>query len=304
LKNIILLSLLILVLAACGTNHNLTNTPVNQTNVFGTDSTFEVVTWNLKTFPVDDQKTVNMLIPLIQEMNVDLIAVQEISDVAAFNQLTSRLPGYASVTMITSNYESSGYLYKTNSISIQENYLIYYDHSYSSPFPRAPYVIECSWKGHPLIVVNNHLKAYGDNVIDSTNTDDEEYRRLVASELLDTYIQEHWANQSVIVVGDMNDAIEDPQVSNVFWPFISQPDKYSFADMPLALSHTYANASYPSSSSNLDHILINSTLFGKYAQTSTQVKAINIETSVGGGLPQYSLYISDHRPVGLKMDLR
>jgi endonuclease/exonuclease/phosphatase family metal-dependent hydrolase len=304
LKNIILLSFLLLVLAACGTNQNLTNTPTSQSNVFGADSTFEVVTWNLKTFPVDTQKTVDMLVPLIQEMNVDLIAVQEISDVAAFNQMAARLPGYACISMVTSNYESSGYLFKTNSISIENQYLIYTDHNYSGPFPRSPYVIECTWKGHPLIVVNNHLKAYGDNVIDYTDTNDEEMRRLESSELLDTYIQANWANQSVIVVGDMNDTIEDPESCNVFWPFISQPNKYCFADMPLVLAHCYQNSSYPSSSSNIDHILINNPLFTKYEQPSTVVKAINIENSLGGGFSQYSLYISDHRPIGLKMDLR
>ena len=54
-------------------------------------------------------------------------------------------------------------------------------------------------------LINNHLKCCGDGNIDEDNYWDEEHRRRDANVMLDDYISTHFANVSVILVGDLND---------------------------------------------------------------------------------------------------
>ena len=47
---------------------------------FGTDDTFEVVTWNIEWFPKDGQTTVGYVSQIIEALDVDLIAMQELDE--------------------------------------------------------------------------------------------------------------------------------------------------------------------------------------------------------------------------------
>jgi len=45
---------------------------------FGTDETFEVMTWNIEWFPKNNQITVDYVTQIIQELDVDILAIQEL----------------------------------------------------------------------------------------------------------------------------------------------------------------------------------------------------------------------------------
>jgi endonuclease/exonuclease/phosphatase family metal-dependent hydrolase len=51
---------------------------------FGTDSTFEVVTWNIETFPKNGYSTLNFVSEIIDSLDVDLFAIQEVNDTVLF----------------------------------------------------------------------------------------------------------------------------------------------------------------------------------------------------------------------------
>ena len=59
----------------------------------GTDSTFDILTWNIEWFAKNGQSTIDEVEQIISDLQGDLIAVQEISSIADFNQLVSQLSG-------------------------------------------------------------------------------------------------------------------------------------------------------------------------------------------------------------------
>ena len=128
---------------------------------------------------------------------------------------------------------------------------------------------------------------------------DEENRRLQASYYLKNYIDTYLSNDKVIVLGDFNDDIaEYENDNNVFLNFINDTDNYYFADYQIATSSNQF-WSYPSWPSHIDHILITNELMSNVFETKT----ILIDNSLIGSFTTYNNYISDHRPVGVKLSL-
>ncbi len=201
---------------------------------FGTDSTLEVMTWNLEQFPKDGQVTVDYITDIITALDVDVIALQEIDDRTLFNQLLQNLVGYSGY-IGSGNYLNLAYIYKSDVVEINQIYEIYTSSAYSSPFPRTPLVIDFSYKGNDFFVINNHLKCCGDGVLDTGNLNDEESRRYQACNLLRQYIDAELTDKRVIVVGDMNDEITDNVSDNVFQNIINDTENYLFTDMEIAM---------------------------------------------------------------------
>jgi len=61
------------------------------------------------------------------------------------------------------------------------------------------------------------------------------------------------------------------------------------------------NWSYPGWPSHLDHILITNELFDEFALADSNINTILIDSFMEGLWNEYDNYISDHRPVGLKL---
>ena len=61
---------------------------------FGTDSTFDVVTWNIEWFPKNGNITVDSVSKIIESLDVDLIGLQEIDDTTLCRQMINNLPEY------------------------------------------------------------------------------------------------------------------------------------------------------------------------------------------------------------------
>ncbi len=294
-----MLAAIALTLFGCGTNTPLVPPDDESILRFGDDQSLEVVTWNLRTFPLDEN-SLQTLAQIIPQMQVDIIAFQEIMDYSAFYDLASLIPNYSAYVYDATTTYRLAYLYDTRSIQVNEAYTIF--EGQTNPFPRAPYVLDCNWQGRNLIVINNHLKAFGNNHIDETDPWDEEYRRRLACQMLDQYIVQNFSTDKVVVVGDLNDQIAEPVEYNVFQVFLDKPDEYLFADMPIALSPTYNTVSYPSSNSHIDHILVTNELFSALEHPDSACRVIRVDEYLGSW-QNYSNNISDHRPLGVKLYL-
>lgn len=261
---------------------------------FGTDSTFDVITWNIQEFPKNGSYTLENVQSIIQALNVDVIALQEIESSSQFTTLKNSLSGWDGFRANSASYNIDlAYLYNTESVdNIQINEILGDINDSWFPFPRTPLLLELDWNSIPIKIINNHLKAGGDS--------SDEDRRRDAAELLDDYISQNFYNMNVIILGDLNDEIDEPEASNVFWSFISKPQEYYFVDTEIAEgSSDYW--SYPSWPSHLDHILITNELFGEFANPVSEVRTIQIDDYMEAGWQEYDDNVSDHLPVGLKL---
>ena len=265
---------------------------------FGTDSTFDVATWNIENFPARGQITIDYVTDIIYALDLDYIGIQEVEDTAAFSILIGQLEGYEGFYQ-QNLYAGLGVIYKTDVLTVNSIFEIFDVSTYWSPFPRAPIVMDVEFMGAQYILINNHWKCCGDNYLDLSNANDEEYRRWKASMLLKQYIDTNYPDANVILLGDLNDQLTDPALHNVFQNFLDDSDNYRFVDMEIAQGPS-ANWSYPSWPSHLDHILITNELFDEMENASTEVACIRLDDYFSNGWSGYKYNVSDHRPVALR----
>lgn len=268
---------------------------------FGTDSTLEIVTWNIEWFPKNGATTVDSVRQIIEALDADIIACQEIGDTNVWKQMVDLMPEYETFFQ-TNWYAGLAYLYKPSAVQILDYYEIYYTSPYWNNFPRAPKVLEVRVQNHDFIIINNHLKCCGDGTLSYGITNDEENRRYEAMNLLKTYIDTNFPTKNVLVVGDLNDELTDDESHNVFQTVLGDIFNYKFADMAIAENTPYV-WSYPSWPSHLDHIMITNELFDEFESSSAVVETIRIEDFLQGGFAYYDSNISDHRPVAFKFDV-
>ena len=95
---------------------------------FGTDSTFEVVSWNIEWFPKNGQVTADSVKTILQSLAADVYALQEIDDTTLLKQVVSTIPGYA-CHFKSSYYGGLAYVYNANTVQVNEKYEIYTSHT-------------------------------------------------------------------------------------------------------------------------------------------------------------------------------
>jgi endonuclease/exonuclease/phosphatase family metal-dependent hydrolase len=291
LKKLFLYLTVSLVLLSCAINN-----PDNGKNIpaFGSGDTLAVMTWNLERFP-KNSRTVDYVLEAVNALKPDVIALQEISSEWDLYQLANRLPAYDYALGPGGGSWGLAYLYNSDLIELDTViYEIYRNNS--RPFPRPPFVMEMRWNGKKVIVINNHFKAMGDGFIDLSDPWDEETRRVEAVALLHTYMETNFANEKIILLGDLNDEIQEPRHQNVFQLWIDDSLSYRFTNMHIAKGSNLF-WSYPSWPSHLDHILISNELFDYHYKTET----VLYDTYLDGRWTEYYQYISDHRPVAISL---
>ena len=261
----------------------------------GQTESLDVITWNIENFPKSNQ-TINYVTNIINDINVDIIALQEITDQNSFNDLVNQLGNeWIGYRADNSNYQELSYLINLDHVEITHYpYTILDDYEYYFAY-RPPYVVEVSFNEETFIFINVHYKCCGDGNLEQDDWD-EEYRRQQASYYLKNYIDTYLSNQNVIVLGDFNDDISE-STNNVFSNFLDDAENYYFADTHIAEGPS-SNWSFPNWPSHLDHILITNELFGVEPSSITTLR---LDDSILGGWPKYDNYISDHRPVGIKL---
>ena len=270
---------------------------------FGEENTLEVMTWNIQNFP-KHEKTIEYVANVINAIDADIIGLQEIESDSAFVVLLKNLQTQNPIDKWngfranTNEWEMNlAYLFKSSMIKVDSIYQIYPDdEKYHQPFPRKPLLLEFSCFDQKFFIINNHLKAMpGEKNI---------VRRRAACRLLDKYIDEFLPQENVILLGDLNDQLTDTEEENAFTIFLEDKQNYYFADWFIAADST-ANWSYPywKYRSHLDHILISNELFDEFEKEGSDIRTITIDKFMEGGNDARYKYITDHRPVVLKLVL-
>jgi endonuclease/exonuclease/phosphatase family metal-dependent hydrolase len=256
--------------------------------ISGSGNTFDIVTYNIEEFPKYGEETAQVVAELIKEMNVDIVALQEISSEEEFNKLVDRLIGWeGEFYPINNSVWNLAYLYKISEISINEakSKVIFEDDFWS--FPRPPFEVHVTHipTGIEAILINNHLKC--------CDGSENEERRRSATDSLYKYISDNYPDDPVVILGDFNDEISGTSYeTNVFWTMVNDPDNFLFTDMSIARGIAVW-WSYPSWPSHIDHICITNELY-QYVDTTIVNRADQC-------YKDYQEVISDHRPVYLRL---
>ena len=90
-----LLILIFCLFWGCAVDQPLSSNTDNVSSIeitpFGTDSTLDIVTWNVQDFPKNGNNTVNAMVDIIRDLDVEIFAFQEIESSSSFNNLISSL---------------------------------------------------------------------------------------------------------------------------------------------------------------------------------------------------------------------
>jgi endonuclease/exonuclease/phosphatase family metal-dependent hydrolase len=253
---------------------------------YGSEDRFDLVTWNIKDFPIHEEKTVSTLARIIKEIDVDLIGLQEINDPLAFHELLDSLPGYTGLlSALPADDLKLGILCKSSMIALSTPLQIFTDDNFA--FPRPPLVtfaevrIQDSTVFDFFLIVL-HLKAQSDGTSIQ--------RRRLACQKLKSYIDDNLltgVENDVIVLGDLNDQLDDPDSLNVFTVFQSDSAHYFFLTGALLDQASYIEGYQ----SLIDHILVSTDTRKKFDGGKIQILKLDLE------VPGYLNLISDHRPV-------
>ena len=266
---------------------------------FGDTLTLDVMTWNIEHFP-KHKETISYVAQVINAVTPDILGLQEIESDSAFAALIvelnkGSLEQWGGFRANSDEWDTDlAFIYNSDRIIIRSIREIYFEEEYDSPLPRRPLVLECDYKGHSIVVMNNHLKAMPG--------EKNEVRREAAMELIDKYIVEHYKDDNFIMLGDLNDYITDDEETNVFKVVLDRTDEYAFADMEIA-ANPEADWSYPyyKYRGHLDHILLSNELFDNFIDHDNDIKVVVIERFMDGGEQSRYDYITDHRPVIVKL---
>lgn len=287
----------LLVLVGCGGSTTtspgeMSDNPFAAVTV-GTDTTLEVVTWNLENFAKNGSTTVELVVQAVEGMDADIIGLQEIGSSSRFAALIAALEGWTGRLMATSYGFNLAYIYRVDGpLQIESIQELFADDG--SAFPRSPLLLLGRFDGEPIAVLNNHLKCCGDGTLDMDDYGDEENRRHRANIQLKGYADEHLADRRVFIIGDFNDELTDRTSDNVFNIFLEDPDGWHIADMDIAEGNA-TGWSFPGWPSHLDHIICN-------FDAVDLVQVVPLDDHINGGWPQYDENISDHLPVAVRIN--
>lgn len=260
----------------------------------GPEQHLRLMTWNLENFPLATSTIANV-VELVESLDADIIAVQEIADGEAFEQLVRALPGYDG--LLADDPEAFirvGLLWRTVSVEAVGFQTLFVGDWYA--FPRPPLLgrfrVADSITGNirfdfDIMVV--HLKAYLD--------EDSMARRRTACDRLEAWAAarlETGSEPDIIILGDWNDELTDWGTHQVFGAFLDRPESYRFLTYDLEESgeHTYIPFD-----SFLDHILVTNDTLAEYGEGSTEVLRLDHSVYL------YEERVSDHLPVMATFEL-
>ena len=260
---------------------------------FGSNATLEVVSWNLRNFPSNGKQTVLDVLEIIRDLDVDLVAVQEIADTVAFRQLLDSLVDYRGIyssDTYSNGYQKTGVIYRKSLLHLDSKTQLFVGDWYAFPRPPLKVHFTAIQDGEifdfNLIVL--HLKARG-------GTENEDRRRDAIQKLHQYVIQQiqNGDDPDFFLAGDWNDELLDNETENVFLPFLNDTANFVILTLPLAQNGEYTYIGYYQSL--IDHIILTRSIQQQYPEIVTEILKIDEIYSA------YKDNVSDHRPVATRI---
>ncbi len=267
---------------------------------YPTDQTLDVVTWNIEWFgradrgPDDVELQVGNVIQIIEDIQADVFAVQEIYDNELFRSTISEVDGYSAFVAETSFGLDLGYVYNTETVDSIDSQILdsshgmnSYDHAGRLPL-EFTFETQLEGESREVTAINVHAKsAAGDDP-------DESYeRRVNASDQIRDYIVANLsrANRKVIYLGDYNDQIVESTYNGERSPYSNFDNDSNFEVLTKSLEEDeFFSFGFPPNRSMIDHITINDELFDFLIEGSQRVVTPRV-------VVDYLNTTSDHYPV-------
>lgn len=304
----LLLSLLASLVLACGSDGASTAPdahvepvydawPAPRDNVVpavGTAATLDIASWNIENFP-QQSGTASMVADLITSMQLDLLGVQEIESIAAFDEVVARLPNHEGVlsthTYGNGTYQKLGFIYDTRVVELSNAALIFQNEGYIFPRPplRAEARVVSNGTTLDFIIIVVHLKA-GFDFQDRQRRDD-------AVTMLEGYVRGvvDGSGQDVVILGDFNEVITSSAGIAVMEPWLDDAARYRVHTRTLASSGSFT---FIPSQAILDHVVTTTTLDDELGSATGVIPRLDQQLS------QYRNLVSDHLPVVLGIPLQ
>jgi hypothetical protein len=259
----------------------------------------DIGAWNIEWFgdtgygPTDETLQFNNVKSVIEKTNLDVWALEEMSNLTSFISLTNSLPNYSSVNSTFSQTQKMCFFYKKSMFNFinAEHILASSNYDFAS---RQPLMVTLATKGDSLNVdtmyfIVVHLKANSDATasakLESYN------RRKRAADALKLFIESTLLNKKYFILGDWNDRL-DFSIHNGTdtTPFKQLLDaKFNFITKPLADA---GKRSYAFSPGFIDHILVSPRMDSFYVKQSAGVL-----DNLAQFITNFSNTTSDHYPI-------
>jgi endonuclease/exonuclease/phosphatase family metal-dependent hydrolase len=248
----------------------------------------EIITWNTEFFPAHKDSTLPILANVISDLNVDMIAFQEIRFTGYFSGLMNLLPEYDFIVSQQSSFMDQAIIYKRKMFTLLKQTELFAEDDYNfagRPPLRGDFQYKCGDDLLNFSVINLHMKCCDSGL----------KRRQNAVRMLHNFISNEMNTgyKNFIVLGDWNDDLKDKENEHCFHPF-KNDDRFYFVNESLVYDES--KATYPKEPyvSYLDHILVTKQMIPK--SDTNRIETLFIENYIGG-FSKYERYISDHRPV-------
>lgn len=253
-------------------------------------STLDVMTWNIEHFP-KSSVTEDAATDILDELGPDLVGVQEIESVSAFERVADGLDGYGWIVGKKGDTRV-GMLYRSDTIEIVDVEHLFQSDWFAFPRPVLAVTVRLRDALEPteLLFVVVHLKA-----LSGAENED---RRRDGVEKLREWIDDRRAagDTNIVVVGDWNDRIEEPASTNVFTALL---DASADVDFLTAALPGQGEFSYVPFESLIDHVVVTDATLDALVEPTTTV--LHLDETWSGG--DYLDEVSDHRPVRTRFGL-
>lgn len=257
----------------------------------GSPATLDVATWNLFQFPASPDAP-RLVAAAVRELDLDLVALQEVASQAAFDELLRRLPGYTGLLSRPVPADAPppilvrGFLVRDAVLRVRAQEVLL--PLGVEPAAMAAFAVRLSYTAvtpaFEFEAVCVHMKA-GQTASD-VDLRTRQFARL--DELLRMRAAAGGPDH-VIVLGDFNQPFFGRDGAAVWAPFAGAADTYTVETRAAALSGQNSHRS----GGFLDHVVTTAALDDEVGAREPLV--VHAETSV----PDYWTRVSDHLPVTL-----
>jgi hypothetical protein len=260
----------------------------------GTDDAIDIAAWNIENFPADGN-TAALVADLITSLGIDLVAVEEIADLDAFDELIELLPDHEGLLSFheysPGEFQKVGYIFRADLLEVDPDALLFEDDTFQ--FPRPPFQVRVTVPGAvggpaEFIAIVLHLKA-------GTAPEDRERRR-AAMVTLDQHVRGlvDAGDENVILLGDYNEILTSEAGRDVFAPFLDATDLYAVQTDELAQAGA---VTFVPTGRMLDHIVTTTGFAESLSAGEAVIPPLDVE------VPDYVDRVSDHLPVAIALPI-
>ncbi len=257
----------------------------------GGPTTLDLAAWNIENFP-KSPRAVALAADVITSLDLDLIVVEEVASVDAWDELLALLPEHDGVLSshryTATSYQKIGLIYRSGLVTVGTPELLFIADGYA--FPRPPFKVHVDAAGYDVDLIGVHLKAGG--------APDDGDRRAAAARILDVYLADQIASggeDEVIVLGDYNEVITSPEGRDRLAPLLA-PERYRLRTRAAAEAGGYSFV--PTPGRVIDHLLTTAGLEAELGELPAIIPRLDTQ------VPRYDADLTDHVPVVLSMPLR